>query len=143
MNPFLGRNFEAMDPLEWLARMSDHIPDPRQHRTLFYGEYSNRVRGSRSPEAEESRVPTEPPHKRCSPGWARLIAKVYEVDPLVCTRCGQRMSLVSFVSDAFAIRRILDHLGLSTPEAEKPPPLREVLRVAEHGEGWGVPAKWD
>jgi hypothetical protein len=46
MNPFLGRNFEAMDPLEWLARLSDHIPDPGQHRTLFYGEYSNRVRGS-------------------------------------------------------------------------------------------------
>jgi hypothetical protein len=37
MNPSLGRNFEAMDPLEWLARMSDHIPDPGQHRTLFYG----------------------------------------------------------------------------------------------------------
>jgi len=29
--------------------------------------------------------------------------------------------------------------ALSTPEAEKPPPMREVLRVAEHGEGWGVP----
>ena len=27
-NPSLGRNVEAMDPLEWLARMSDHIPDP-------------------------------------------------------------------------------------------------------------------
>ena len=37
MNPSLGRNFEAMDPLEWLARLSDHIPDPGQHRTLFYG----------------------------------------------------------------------------------------------------------
>jgi hypothetical protein len=36
MNPSLGRNFEAMDPLEWLARMSAHIPDPGQHRTLFY-----------------------------------------------------------------------------------------------------------
>ena len=23
MNPFLGRNFEAMDPLEWLARLAD------------------------------------------------------------------------------------------------------------------------
>jgi hypothetical protein len=42
MNPFLGRNFEAMAPLEWLARLSDHIPDPGQHRTLFYGEYSSR-----------------------------------------------------------------------------------------------------
>jgi hypothetical protein len=47
LNPLLGRNFEAMDPLEWLARMSDHIPDPGQHRTLFYGEYANRVRGER------------------------------------------------------------------------------------------------
>jgi hypothetical protein len=37
MNPSLGRNFEALDPLEWLARVSDHIPDPGQHRTLFYG----------------------------------------------------------------------------------------------------------
>ncbi len=36
-NRSLGRNFEAMDPLEWLARLSDHIPDPGQHRTLFYG----------------------------------------------------------------------------------------------------------
>jgi hypothetical protein len=25
MNPSLGRNFEAMDPLEWLARLADHI----------------------------------------------------------------------------------------------------------------------
>ena len=29
-------------------------------------------------------------------------------------------------------------------EAEKPPPpVREVLRVAEHGDGWGVPAQWE
>jgi hypothetical protein len=27
-NPVLGRNFEALDPVEWLARMTDHIPDP-------------------------------------------------------------------------------------------------------------------
>jgi len=36
-NPALGRNFETMDPLEWLARMADHIPDTGKHRTLFYG----------------------------------------------------------------------------------------------------------
>ena len=52
------------------------------------------------------------------------------------------MSIVAFLTDAFAIRKILDHLGLSTPEADKPP-LREVVRVAEHGEGWGVPAQWE
>jgi hypothetical protein len=54
------------------------------------------------------------------------------------------MTVVAFLTDAVAIRRILEHLGLSTPEAEKPPPApREVLRVAEHGEGWGVPADWE
>jgi hypothetical protein len=63
-----------MDPLEWLARMSDHIPDPGQHRTLFYGEYANRVRGERQPaEADTSTAATEPPPKLCSPSWARLI----------------------------------------------------------------------
>jgi putative transposase len=143
MNPLLGRNFEAMDPLEWLARMSDHIPDPGQHRTLFYGEYANRVRGERQPAEADTSGAAEPRHKRCSPSWARLIAKVYQVDPLLCVRCGQRMSMVAFVTDAFAIRRILDHVGLSTPEAERPPPLREVLRVAEPAEGWGAPAEWE
>jgi hypothetical protein len=53
MNPSLGRNFEVMGPLEWLARLSDHIPDPGQHRTLFYGDYSNRVRGSAEPAMPE------------------------------------------------------------------------------------------
>jgi hypothetical protein len=144
MNPFRRRNFEAMDPLEWLARMSDHIPDPGQHRTLLCGVYANRVRGERqSAEADTSPAAAEPPRKRCSPSWARLIAKLFQVDPLLCVRCGQRMSMVAFVTDAFAIRRILDHVGLSTPEAERPPPLREVLRVAEPAEGWAAPAEWE
>jgi len=43
-----------------------------------------------------------------------------------------------------AIGQILDHLCLSTPEAAKPPPpARELLCVAEHGDGWGVPAEWE
>lgn len=53
------------------------------------------------------------------------------------------MSVAGFVTDTVAIRRIIEHLGLSTPEAAKPPPVREVLRIAEHGEGWGVPAEWE
>ncbi len=129
-----------MDPLEWLARLSDHIPDPGQHRTLFYGEYSSRVRGaaaSSQPEAEAGQE--HEPRRRASPSWGRLIAKVYQVDPFVCTRCGKRMSVVAFVTDSAAIGRILDHLGLSSPEAEKPPPVREILRVAECADAWGVP----
>jgi hypothetical protein len=144
MNPSLGRNFEALDPLEWLARMSDHIPDPGQHRTILYGQYANRVRGARRrDESEWPEASAEPPRRRCSPAWARLIAKIYQVDPLVCTRCGQKMQMIAFLTDQLSIRKILDHLGLSTPPQDKPPPVREILRVAEHGEGWGVPAEWE
>jgi hypothetical protein len=61
-----------------------------------------------------------------------------------CTRCGKRTSIIAFVTDQAAIGRTLDHLGLSTPETAKPPPCApEVLRVAEHGDGWGVPAEWE
>jgi len=146
MNPSLGRNFEAMDPLEWLARLSDHIPDPGQHRTLFYGEYSSRVRGCGEPAEPEAETSEEyrAARRRASPSWGRLIAKVYQVDPLLCTHCGKRMSVVAFVTDSAAIGRILEHLGLSNPQADKPPPpVREMLRVAEYGEGWGVPQEWE
>jgi hypothetical protein len=56
---------------------------------------------------------------------------------------GKRMSVVGFVTDQVAIGRILDHLGLSAPQQEKPPAIREIVRVAEHGAGWGVPTDWD
>lgn len=49
MNPTLGRNFEALDPLEWLARTSDHIPDPGQHRTLFTASTRVASRGRPTP----------------------------------------------------------------------------------------------
>jgi hypothetical protein len=77
MNPFLGRNFEAMDPLEWLARLADHIPDTGKHRTHSYGFYASRVRASRR-EKEGSELPVEaaPTKRRCPPSRARLISKV-------------------------------------------------------------------
>jgi hypothetical protein len=61
-------------------------------------------------------------------------AKVYEADPLVCKRCGGPLKVVAYITDTVAIRRILDHLGLSPPE--KPPPeFREVVRVPVDDEG--------
>jgi hypothetical protein len=57
-------------------------PRPRAAPYLFYGEYSNRVRGSGHPGDREAQAGEAPePRKRCSPTWARLIARVYQVDP--------------------------------------------------------------
>jgi hypothetical protein len=77
---------------------------------------ANRVRAGRRPPDAEASTAAEQLRKRCSPSWARLIAKVYRVDRLLCARCGQRMSIVAFLTDAFAIRKIRDPLGLSTPD---------------------------
>jgi hypothetical protein len=136
MNPSLGRNFEAMDPVEWLARMTDHIPDPGRHRTHFHGFYASRVRAKRR-EADPSGPPAEPApaKRRCSPSWARLISKVYQADPLVCKACKGPLKIVAYITDELSITRILDHLGLSPPLQEKPPPTRELIRVPVDEEG--------
>jgi hypothetical protein len=53
------------------------------------------------------------------------------------------MSILAFVSNQHSISRILEHLGLRSSELDRPPPPREILRVAEQGEGWGIPPGWD
>ena len=35
--------------------------------------------------------------KGCAKTWAMLIKRVYEVDPLPCTRCGTEMKVVAFI----------------------------------------------
>ena len=52
---------------------------------------------------------------RARSAWARLIHKVYEVDPLACPKCGAPMHVIALIDDATVIRRILEHLGLWAP----------------------------
>ena len=50
------------------------------------------------------------PQRACRSAWARLIAKVYEVDPLICRRCGSKMKLIAVITDPSEVRTILHHL---------------------------------
>src|SRR5437867_13119628 len=52
---------------------------------------------------------------RARSAWARLIHKVYEVDPLECPKCGAPMHVIALIDDATVIRRILEHLGRWAP----------------------------
>ena len=52
--------------------------------------------------------------------WARLIAKVFEVDPLRCV-CGSTMRVVAFILDPAVIRKILQHRPRTEPRAHAPP----------------------
>jgi hypothetical protein len=56
-----------------------------------------------------------------SKGWAEMIRKVYEVDPLLCPSCGGQMRITTFIEEPKIIDRIIAHLEL-TFEAERPPP---------------------
>jgi hypothetical protein len=50
--------------------------------------------------------------------WARLLAKVYEVDLLRCSRCGSPMKVLAVITDPPEVRRILLHLiktGVAPP----------------------------
>ncbi len=50
--------------------------------------------------------------------WAVLIARIYEVFPLVCPSCGGNMRILAFVTEGVQIRRILKHIGV---DAQAPP----------------------
>ena len=80
-------------------------------------------------EEEERFVPSK--------GWAEMIRKVFEVDPLLCPACGGQMSIISFIEDHKVIDKIIDHLKL-TFMAERPPPTQrvqqELLMAAEERE---------
>ena len=51
--------------------------------------------------------------------WARLIQKIYEVDPLTCPKCSGAMRVISFIEDEEVIKKILKHLGLWPVESLK------------------------
>ena len=42
--------------------------------------------------------------------WARLLAKVYEVHPFVCEKCGADMRVIAIIQDQAEITKILRHL---------------------------------
>ena len=54
--------------------------------------------------------------------WARLIHKVYEVDPLECPTCKGTMRVIALIEDKAVIRKILTHLGLWLPQTKGPGP---------------------
>jgi len=58
-----------------------------------------------------------------------MIRKVYEVDPMICSKCGGRMKVVAFITEVAVVDRIIDHLKLRFI-AEKPPPSRVLTEVA-------------
>jgi hypothetical protein len=60
-------------------------------------------------------------HKTFRKNWARLIQKIYNVDPVLCPKCLGSMKIISYIDDSEIIKKILNHLSLWDVK-RKPPP---------------------
>ena len=128
--------------LELLERLSAFIPPPRIHRHRYYGVLApnallrpavtalasqqaaaDQVAAS-SPISETQGATTsespsdEKPRRPSVYLWVMLLARIYEVFPLVCHRCGGEVEIIAFITEAPTVRAILTHIG---EPAEAPP----------------------
>ncbi len=67
--------------------------------------------------------------KNAKSAWARLIKKVYEVDPMLCPKCGAEMRLMAIIEEDEVIEKNTEtpsSLGSPPrPPSQAPPPEEE------------------
>ena len=147
-DPQTGSTSVELDPLAFVHVVVTQIPDARRHMVRYSGAYSARFRGrlraakgeagesaatgaaavSTAPEPVRATEPGSPEAKRRS-AWARVLQKVFEVDPLLCPKCGTRMTVVAWITDPVVIERMVTHrkkAGLESPFDARGPPTSAV-----------------
>jgi len=140
-NEYLKENLKLLKAEEFIASLVQHIPPAKLHYVRYYGLYSSRSRGKwkdmpyvlrLAPEgwnakqlanAEENIAYDDNTvsSKAKRSAWARLIKKVYEVDPFVCPKCQSDMRVMAVITDKWQVKRILRHLvkiGRAPPGVE-------------------------
>ena len=109
-----------LTPLELIDRIAAVVPPPRTHRHRY-------LRAA---------------HYPC----AVLIARIYEVFPLLCPLCGGQMRIIAFITHSADIRHILEHIGVACEPPHiypaRGPPLWE-RSDALAGEGSQIVSDWD
>ena len=139
-------NAEVFDSLDWIARLTSHIPDKGAQTIHYYGACSNVSRGKRrkaqrstgsQPQTAKTGRADEPDSdwlKERRKSWAALIKLIYEVDPLLCPKCKQPMPVIAFIREGAVIDKILDHLQYRFDVSPLPPraPPSSLPTDAEH-----------
>ena len=137
-NEYFKENFKTFDAIDFIAEVTAHIPPKHKQYIRRYGLYSSRTRGiwdhfshlirlapqgwkekhkvgqetgNKSLPSENTEDVIEPisSGERAS-AWARLIKKVYGVDPLTCPKCGKDMKIIAIILDPQETTKILRHL---------------------------------
>ena len=150
-NGFFDGKIETFKGFEFVDQLVAHLPPRRAQLVRRYGIYSSRIRSkwtempkiSRfapegwtkaheteleltedSPEsAELPEVPDSWARLR-KKNWARLLKKVYEVDPFLCPNCGGTMVVVGVIEDPVKLKAIIEWAAQqqpALPEVRGPP----------------------
>jgi hypothetical protein len=135
-----GKTQLRLTPLELLDRLAALIPPPRVHRRSSHGvlapnapwrAQATAMAADTTAQALPGAAPGPPPGGSAERAagtvrrtyaaslWAMLLARIYEVFPLVCPHCGAPMRIIAFLTDTASVTRMLQHLG----EPTQPPPV--------------------
>jgi hypothetical protein len=141
-NSYFKENVKVFKAEDFLAELTQHIPPARVRLIRYYGLYSSKSRGkwkecdyivTLAPDGwkeqngladgatEEIEYGSEKV-KQGNQTWARLIQKIYEIDPLICPKCNSEMKVLAVITDRYEIRKILKHL---VKTGKSPPGLDE------------------
>jgi hypothetical protein len=148
---YFRENLHMFDALDFIAELTQHIPPKGLQLIRRYGLYASRTKGrwedmprvsERAPEGWKRSHPDSVisdgderisfPEDEVEVGvlaykqaWARLLAKVYESDPLICPKCGGEMKVIAVIENPDEIKRILRHLV----KIGRPPPGLDLARL--------------
>lgn len=88
-------------------------------RTGFYQIFEGQVRVTTPPDPRSGKTelvldPLDWIHavvQRPRSSWARLLHKIFEVDPLLCPKCQAEMKVVSVITEPETVDKILNHIA--------------------------------
>jgi len=110
----------------------------------YHGFYSNKSYGLRKKAGTDYQVPAlidlDISPQAFRKNWARLVQKIYKVNPLLCPKCLGSMRIIALIEDQLIVKKILQHLDLWHVK-RKPPPrsndnhLKPLLSIGNIGTG--------
>jgi hypothetical protein len=117
-----GTSYIILTPTELIERLVSIIPPPRKNQVRYHGVFAPRSKMRKLVvPAKESKDPDQPDAEeesegssRSKLGYAKLMARVFEIDVLKCPRCSSDMQIISFITETKAVRDILTSLKMST-----------------------------
>ena len=106
-----------LTPLDFLAKITLHIPNRYQNIRRYAGFYSPNIQSKvRRASRNADLATTIEESKPVAPKWAAMIAQIFGEIPIACPKCGTTMDLKEFVFDENIIRQFFPYFSRAPPK---------------------------